>query len=145
MNGSYPASDSSISERHPVAGTNTREFFRYVAASLLALAIDTGTLALLTSAAGVRYLISAPIAFLLGLLVVYILSITWVFERRDVRNVAAEFGLFLIIGLVGLGINEGVLWVLTGVFGLFYLISKIASVIIVFTWNFFARKRLLFR
>lgn len=127
-----------------IGSRNTREFIRYFAASLVALAVDAGSLALMTSVFGVPYLISGGIAFTLGLITVYFLSVRWVFEVRHMRSVWAEFGIFLVVGLVGLGINEGVLWVLTGAFGLFYLVSKIASVLIVFTWNFFARKALLF-
>lgn len=122
-----------------------REFVRYFIASAAALAMDIGTLYLLTDVFGVPYLYSGAGAFMLGLAVVYILSISWVFERRLVKNVAAEFFFFALIGLVGLALNEGVLYVLTGVLGFFYLFSKIASVAVVFTWNFFARKYMLFR
>lgn len=52
--------------------------------------------------------------------------------------------MFALIGLVGLGLNELVLWLLTGLLGVFYLTSKIASVALVFTWNFAARKWFLF-
>ncbi len=98
----------------------------------------------MTSVFGVPYLISGGVAFTLGLIVIYILSVRWVFEVRHVRSIWAEFTVFVVIGIIGLGLNEGVLWVLTGYFGLFYLVSKIASVLVVFTWNFFARKFLLF-
>lgn len=128
-----------------IGSSGTREFIRYFAASLLALAIDTGTLVFLTSVAGIPYLVSGALAFLLGLVLIYFLSIYWVFERRDMHNRSIEFGIFLLIGIVGLGINEGVLWILTGFFGFYYLLSKIASVLLVFTWNFFARKHVLFR
>lgn len=123
----------------------TQEFVRYFAASLIALIVDIGSLALLTSFFHVPYLTSGWIAFTFGLVIVYLLSIFWVFEIRKVRNVWVEFLTFLIIGVVGLGINELVLWIFTGLFGFFYLISKIGSVVIVFSWNFFARKFLLFR
>ena len=122
----------------------TGEFVRYFIASLIALAIDAGTLFALTHFFGVHYLVSGVIAFLLGLTTTYLLSITWVFERRHVRA-GFEFIVFVIIGLIGLLINEVVLWILTGGFGLFYMFSKIASAGIVFLWNFFARKAFLFR
>lgn len=128
-----------------VGSSGAREFIRYFAASLVALCVDTGSLAFMTSILDVPYLVSGAVAFFLGLVVIYIFSIYWVFKRRDVHSKALEFGVFLVIGIVGFFINEGVLWLLTGYFGVFYLISKVASVFIVFTWNFFARKRFLFR
>ena len=121
------------------------EFIRYFAASLLALIVDAGVLWLLTSVVGVSYIISGAISFVLGLILVYVLSITWVFDSRAVNSRVAEFGVFLLIGLVGLAINEGVLWLATDVLGLYYLMSKLLSVILVFSWNFGARKYTLFR
>ena len=127
-------------------GSSTlHEFIRYFAASFVALAVDIGVLWLLTSIFGVEYLLSAAVSFLLGLTIVYLASIYWIFETRNMRSPGVEFGIFLIIGLIGLGINEGVLWLLTGGLGLYYLVSKIASVFIVFSWNFLARKYFLFK
>lgn len=128
------------------AGSETlHEFIRYFVASGVALGVDVGSLWFLTSVLGVPYLYSGAIAFLLGLTVIYILSVWWVFEERALRDWKAEFVIFALIGIVGLGLNELVLWVLTGLFGLFYLFSKLASVVVVFTWNFFVRKFFLFR
>ncbi len=99
----------------------------------------------MTSVLGVDYLISGAIAFLVGLTIVYILSVRWVFEARALSDWKAEFLVFAMIGVVGLGLNELVLWILTGYFDLFYMFSKVASVVAVFSWNFGARKYLLCR
>ena len=140
------APESETGSTLSVAGARgVQEFIRYFTASLVALVVDAGSLYILTSLLGVPYLYSGAITFLLGLTIVYVLSITWVFEHRTSVHPGIEFLIFAIIGVVGLAINEGVLYVLTGLFGLYYLLSKAASVIIVFTWNFFARKYLLFR
>ncbi|MCR4325557.1 MAG: GtrA family protein [Patescibacteria group bacterium] len=128
-----------------LGSSTAHEFLRYFVASAVALVVDAGSLALMISVFGVPYLISGAIAFCLGVATIYLLSIRWVFEKRAFKSAQAEFALFLIIGIVGLGINELILWVLTGQFGFFYLFSKGASVFVVFLWNFFARKTLLFR
>jgi putative flippase GtrA len=52
--------------------------------------------------------------------------------------------IFAVIGLVGLGLNEGIIWSFTDLVHFHYLISKIISAIVVFFWNFFARKKILF-
>ena len=128
-----------------LGSTGVHEFIRYFLASGIALAVDVGALTLLTSGVGVSYLISGAIAFLLGLAVVYTLSVVWVFEHRAYKNMQSEFLVFAGVGIVGLGINESVLWLLSGFIGLHYLVAKGASVILVFSWNFGARKYLLFR
>lgn len=123
---------------------HTREFIRYFIASAVALVLDTGTLWLLTSFFGINYLLSGILAFSLGLAVVYVLSVYWVFDHRHV-NALMEFFVFATIGVVGLCLNEIILLVFTGGLGLYYLISKALSVIVVFGWNFAARKLILFR
>ncbi|MBI5457530.1 GtrA family protein [Candidatus Kaiserbacteria bacterium] len=128
-----------------IGSSSTREFIRYFAASCVALAVDFSALAYLTSVVRIEYLVSAAIAFLLGLASIYILSVLWVFERRNAREPLVEFFVFAAIGVVGLFLNEAVLWLFTGVFGIFYLVSKCLSVVLVFMWNYIARKFLLFR
>ncbi len=127
-----------------IGSEGAHEFVRYFAASGIALIIDIGTLWLLTSVFNVSYLLSGALAFTLGLITVYVLSTRWVFSSHSIKSPLAEFGMFALIGLVGLGLNELVLWLLTGLLGVFYLTSKIASVALVFTWNFAARKWFLF-
>lgn len=121
------------------------EFIRYFVASLIALAIDAGLLALLISVAGVPYLWAGAIAFLAGLASIYVLSVRWVFNKRALTDMRMEAVVFAVIGVVGLGINELMLYVLTGLLGLHYGFAKLASVGLVFFWNFGARKYLLFR
>ena len=55
-----------------------------------------------------------------------------------------EFLLFALVGVVGLALNELVLWVATQSLHVFYLHSKIMAAAIVLGWNFSARKLLLF-
>ena len=100
---------------------------------------------LLADVAHVHYLLSAALAFLMGLTVNYLLSTCWVFDKSRISNVWAEFAVFALIGVVGLGLNELIIYLCTGVWGMWVMLSKIISTGIVFFWNFFARKYILFR
>ena len=120
------------------------QLLRYTFVGGLAFLVDFGTLFILTEYVHVHYLVSAAIAFIFGLTVNYILSVKWVFNIRTVGNRWLEFLLFALIGLVGLGLNELFLWIITEILVIYYLISKIITTIIVYFWNFFARKYLLF-
>ena len=126
---------------HPTA----RQLLKTAVASQAAFWLDFGILALLTEAAGLHYLASAAIAFLAGTTVSYVLSVVWVFDSRRVASKAAEYALFVLVGAVGLALNEALLWVFTETLGLHYLISKILAATLIFGWNFAARKLLLFR
>ncbi|OPY27438.1 MAG: GtrA-like protein [Methanobacterium sp. PtaU1.Bin242] len=121
------------------------QFFRYIFVGGIAFIVDFGSLFIFTDIFGLYYLISAAIAFILGLITNYILSINWVFNRRTLNNRTYEFGLFTIIGIIGLALNEFFIWFLTAEIGFYYLISKIIAAIIILFWNFFARKLTLFR
>ena len=121
------------------------EFRKYVIVGGIAFAVDFTTLFLLTSVFHIHYLYSAAIGFVLGLTCNYVLSIRWVFSSRNVSNRYVEYGIFALIGVVGLGLNEGVIWLLTAGGGLHYTLSKIGAAGIVFLWNFSCRKFLLFR
>lgn len=121
------------------------QFIRYVFVGGFAFLLDFGALYVLTSRVGVHYLVSAAIAFLLGLLANYLLSRAWVFPRRVLRNASVEFAVFAVIGLIGLGLNELGIWLLSSILGLHYLISKMCTTAVVFFWNFTARKMSLFR
>jgi len=130
----------------PRAGHRTaRQLLKTVVASQAAFWLDFGILALLTEAAGLHYLVSAAFAFLAGTTLSYALSVVWVFDTRRVASKAVEYALFVLVGVVGLGLNEALLWVFTEPLGLHYLVSKVVAATLIFGWNFGARKLLLFR
>ena len=122
-----------------------RQLLKTVAASQAAFWLDFGILALLTEVVGLHYLASAAFSFLAGTTLSYVLSIVWVFDTRRFSSVAVEYALFVLVGIVGLGLNEGLLWVFTEPLGLHYLVSKVVAATLIFGWNFAARKLLLFR
>jgi len=120
------------------------QLLRYTFVGGFAFLIDFGTLLILTEYLHIYYLVSAGIAFIIGLILNYVMSVNWVFNSRAIENPIAEFLLFTIIGVIGLGFNEVFLWILTEVFAIYYLVSKIITSILIYFWNFFARKTLLF-
>ncbi|MCX6333857.1 MAG: GtrA family protein [Bacteroidia bacterium] len=121
------------------------QLIRYTFVGGLAFLIDFGTLYTLTEFLRFHYLLSAGIAFLLGLLTNYFISTIWVFTSRSVKNKKLEFLIFAVIGLVGLGLNELFIWIFTSLLSIYYLLSKILTAILVYLWNFFVRKMILFK
>ena len=125
--------------------STTVQFARYTVVGGVAFAVDFGVLFLLIHFAGVYYLVSAAISFVLGLAVNYVLSRSWVFSHRTMSNATLEFTIFSIIGLAGLGFNELGMWLLASKLGVQYLLAKIVTAVFVYVWNFAARKYSLFR
>jgi putative flippase GtrA len=120
------------------------QFFRYGFVSVLALVVDFGGLIILKEFAHLYYLIAATISFVAGLIVNYLISAFWVFHSSKLSNKTHEFLLFALIGLVGLGLTDAILWALTSGLGLYYIYSKAIATAIVYFWNFGARKKFVF-
>ena len=59
---------------------------------------------------GQYYLISAFLGFSISVVANYILSFKFVFERKEDLSRKKEFIIFLILSIIGLGINELCLW-----------------------------------
>lgn len=121
------------------------QFVRYFFVGGFAFVVDFGLLYILTEYAGLHYLLSATLSFIAGLLVNYIISCLWVFNGSKFKNRLVEFLFFAAIGVVGLALNDTLIWLFTDCIGTHYMFSKIVAAAMVYLWNFFARKYLVFR
>lgn len=120
------------------------QLFRYGFVAFVALVVDFGSLVLMTEYAKLHYLVSASLSFLAGLVTNYALSRLWVFNSTRLSDARLAFLVFALIGVVGLGITDVTMWLLTGLAGLHYVASKAIATVISFFWNFGARKKLVF-
>jgi putative flippase GtrA len=120
------------------------ESMRYFVASAAALAADFMMLVGLTEFLKVNYLISAAVGFSVGLLINYVLSVTWVFRERRLKNRWFEALGFAAVGLAGLALNEGLMALFVEGFGLAYALAKIPATGVGFVFNYGVRRVLLF-
>lgn len=121
------------------------QLFRYFWVGGVAFLVDFGALFTLTDILSIHYLYSAAVAFMCGLAVNFIISILWVFPASNINNRWVEFLLFGLVGILGLGVNEAIIYLFTDVLGIHYLYSKMISTGFVFFWNFLLRRTLLYR
>lgn len=119
------------------------QLIRYTIVGGLAFIVDFGLLFVLTEYLGLHYIASATCSFLAGLLVNYYISTAWVFESA-IKSKRMEFTLFALIGVIGLGLNDLLIWVFTEKFHLYYMFSKLLTAVLVYLWNFLGRKYLVF-
>lgn len=139
MTGSEKQANGVVGQR--LAG----EFSRYFVAGSLAFGSDFLVLVALTERGGVNYLVSNLFGFCCGLLVSYLLCIRWVFSRRRLSVPTQEFAVFALLAMVGLGLNEAVLWMAVELAGQHYAVAKIVATGAVFVVNFVMKKMVLFR
>ena len=102
--------------------------------------IDYGIMIFLTEIFQVPYLVSSGISFSLALVVNYLLSMKFVYEARARENRTGEFITFVLLSLVGLLINQLVMWVAVEFLGIWYQLAKIGATAIVMVYNFVSRK-----
>ena len=124
---------------------NRTEFSRYLLAGSLTFLADFLVLILLTEFAGFNYLWSNLVGVFVGIVVSYLLCIKWVFLNRRYNQVVLELPLFIITCLVGVLLNELMLWLLVEFGDIYYLTSKVIVTAVVFVFNFLLKKTLLFR
>jgi len=121
------------------------QLFRYFIVSGLSLVIDFCTLFVFTDLLHIQYLVSGILSYSIGLVINYFISVNWVFNSRNYEDRRKEFIVFAGIGILGLGVNTLVMWICTGLLGLYYLASRVISAAIGYTWKYVARRVILFR
>ena len=105
---------------------------------------------------GCPYLISGLIGFVVSVIVNYILSMKFVFERREDMSRKKEFIIYVVLSTIGLGLNELLLYIcvdviyvnsafLMGLYGerLAEIIAKVFATGVVMIYNFVSRKLIL--
>jgi putative flippase GtrA len=115
------------------------QLFRYCFVGGVAAAANFFFLFFFTDVCGVYYLISNVLSFIIGLTVNYVLCKKFVFTTKY-KNEKVEFLIYAAIGVMGLLFDTGLMYFFTDILLFYYLFSKILSTVIVFLWNFSARK-----
>ncbi len=119
------------------------QIMKFGAVGVLCFGIDYGLMIFLTEVWGIRYLASSGISFSVSVLVNYTLSLKFVFETDKDNNKVVEFLVFIILSVIGLGINQALMWVCVDKLHVHYMVSKIGVTLVVMVYNFVTRKFIL--
>ena len=124
------------------------QFVRYLVTGGLAFIVDFGLFALCLYVFDWHYLLANLVGLVAGLVLNYAMSIVWVFtacKRTLEKQKVAEFVLFALVGIAGVGINQLLMYLMVDGMALKEMLSKIVAAALVLMWNFGARKLLLFK
>lgn len=116
------------------------QIIKFGIVGVLAFCIDYGTLFILVQYLGIYYLIASAISFTISVIFNYIFSMKFVFVRRDDISRKKEFVVFVTLSIIGLLINQVIMWFSVDVLNIFYMFSKIIATAVVMIWNFVSRK-----
>lgn len=122
------------------------QFFRYCFVGGVATIVDWALLYFLTDVVGIHHLVSSVISFVGGLVTNFVISKLLVFNNSKAKvKPSVEFLGYAVIGIIGLGITELIMYVLTDCLHLHYMLSKAIATVVVLAWNYIARKKLLYK
>ena len=116
------------------------QIMKFGIVGVLCFVIDYGLMIFLTEVFGISYLISSGISFSVSVIVNYKLSLKFVFKTDESRNKIIEFIIFVVLSVIGLGINQVLMWICVDKLHIFYMISKIGVTSVVMVYNFITRK-----
>ena len=110
----------------------------------LAFIIDYALLYILTEYGHIDVLFSSTISFSVSVIFNYICSLKWVFNPSQPQHFK-DFIFFVILSVVGLGINQLIMWFGINQLGIYYMLVKLLATAIVMIYNFITRKIFLFK
>lgn len=117
-----------------------QQIFRFAIVGGSAFIIDYFGMILLTEIVGLHYLMSSIISFTLSVIYNYVLSVVWVFKVNQKMSVQKQFLIFVLLSIVGLGLNTIFMWLTTDCIHLDYRLSKVIATALVMIYNFISRK-----
>lgn len=125
------------------------KFIKFGVVGASGMVVHGGVLYLLRDVAGINQFIANTAGFVCAATTNYFLNRWWTFQSKD-KQVGVEYLKFFLVSIVGLGINNGTLW-LTGRLlpawnddWRFYILWVIA-VGVTTLWNFFGNMLFTFR
>ena len=119
------------------------QIIRFGIVGALAFAVDYGTLMICRNIIGLDTLIATTVGFVVSVIFNYIASMRYVFVSREDTSKQREFVTFVVLSIIGLGINDVIISI-----GLRFFddttsvvtVLKIVATGVVMVWNFVSRK-----
>ena len=118
----------------------TVQFAKFGIVGVIAFCIDYGLFLLMTYVFGINYLIASAISFVISTIFNFAASMRYVFAGRRGQTRSQQFVIFFVLSVVGLGVNQLVLWMCVDLLARLASVGKIAATFIVMIFNFVTRK-----
>ena len=116
------------------------QIMKFGVVGVIAFVIDYGVMVFLTEVFGLNPVVSATISFIVSVIFNYIASMRYVFSHKEDMSRSREFVIFIVLSVIGLIINDVLMWAGTELVSINYRIVKIFATAVVMVWNFITRK-----
>jgi dolichol-phosphate mannosyltransferase len=129
----------SVSRREGAVWSEWQKILSFGVVGFSGIVVNMGLLYLLTEYIGLYYLASAAIAIEVSILNNFFWNDVWTF--RSTRNLKLEkklhrFASFQAVSMGGLLINMAILFFLTDIAGIYYLLANLVGILVAFAWNY---------
>ncbi len=131
-----------VAARTPFNPKELERFLKFATVGAIGMVVDLTILNLLIKVAGFALLIANSISFSTAVISNFTWNRLWTFPESRERPVATQLGQFAIVNIIGLGINNLVLWLVYQALRQFiadpfdYNLAKIAAIGVVLFWNY---------
>jgi len=124
-----------------------KRFIKFAMVGAFGMIVDLTVLNVLHKLFGLHLLVANSISFTAAVLSNFTWNRLWTFPESRERPLATQLGQFAVVNIIGLGINNVVLWV---VFHLItnvihdpwdYNLAKVTAIGIVLFWNYFVNRK----
>ena len=119
------------------------QYCKFAVVGIISLMVDYVFMVFLTenSAFGLDYFQACAFSYTLSVFVNYYLSMRFVFHGKEDMGRVKEASIFFVLSLVGLLLNQMVMWIAVEMFAIYYVAAKLLSTLLVTNYNFISRKK----
>lgn len=112
------------------------KFIKFCLVGGSGLIVDFGVTYLCKEIAKLNKYISNSLGFIVAATTNFILNRIWTFSSQS-PDIMKQYGLFFLFSLIGLCLNNGIIYLLHGKGKLNFYLSKLIAIGVVTFWNFF--------
>ena len=110
---------------------------KFIIVGFSGLFIDFGLTFICKEKLSLNKYLSNSIGFLLASSSNYFLNRIWTFGSKN-PEIIVEFSSFFFVSIIGLLINNSILWLIHNKMGINFYLAKFGAILITSLWNFFA-------
>ena len=120
------------------------KLIRYAIVGFTGVAVDFGVTYIFKEYARVSKYVANSLGFCTAVITNYLLNRYWTFGAGN-EDVFIQFGTFMAVSIVGLLMNNAIIYLLNEKWKVNFYISKVAAICVVVFWNFFVNYYYTFR
>ena len=113
------------------------KLFKFIIVGFFGLLIDFGLTVICKEKLSLNKYLSNSIGFLLAVSSNYFLNRVWTFGSKN-PEIIVEFSSFFFVSIIGLLINNSILWLIHNKMGINFYLAKFGAILVTTFWNFFA-------